>query len=216
MTRRARVFDEQDIEARLRELAVPEDSVESTVRSMRVVIPAAIQKVGIDGMVASGESAVRELGLKRAPWQGRGMAAYSVEWATGRTKQYTADHALLFSSRRRTQKDVDAELSSVPERFIAMLSSSTRRRRRTSSGTRKNTWTVSTKSFMNLVIPFVIRKLGVEGIVSFVENVASEWKLTGQPCAIATNIARWAGTEIEEYKHRRRNSIVREARVIKL
>lgn len=60
-----------------------------------------------------------------------------------------------------------------------------------------------TISFMRLVIPLVVRKAGVDGIVEAVEQAAREWDLTdnmGWAKGMAPHIVEWATTVIEKYK----------------
>jgi hypothetical protein len=55
---------------------------------------------------------------------------------------------------------------------------------------------------MRLVIPLVIREVGVEGIIRFIESAASEWRLSeelGWAKGMAPFIVKWASASIEKY-----------------
>jgi hypothetical protein len=82
MTKRPRVFEQEKVEAQLRELGVPQDSISPTISFMRLLIPLALQDIGVDGLVRLIDRASTTWGLgKQAPGWRRTMATSIVKWA---------------------------------------------------------------------------------------------------------------------------------------
>ena len=87
MTMRPKVFEQEEVESKLRELGVPETSVSPTISFMRLVIPLAIKDVGHEKI----------LELMRDAWPApqsnwrHDMAKWTVDWADDVIDTYTKE-----------------------------------------------------------------------------------------------------------------------------
>jgi hypothetical protein len=91
MPRRPKVFEREDVEAKLRALGISADSIGPTITFMRLVIPLVIQKVGTEGIVRFFEDAAAELGrTQQVGWREK-MAAATVKWAEACLEEYKKD-----------------------------------------------------------------------------------------------------------------------------
>jgi len=89
MAKRPRVFEQQEVAAQLRDLGVPVASVSPTISFMRLIIPLAVQNIGVEGFVNLIDSASTSWGLDKHPagWR-RTMATSVVNWAGAVLEEY--------------------------------------------------------------------------------------------------------------------------------
>jgi len=81
MAKRPKVFDQQHVEAELREQGVPEESISPTISFIRIVIPLLIRDVGAEGIVELLERTRSERGLSELSVWAKKMAPYIETWA---------------------------------------------------------------------------------------------------------------------------------------
>ena len=92
MTKRPRVFEQEEVEAQLRAQGVPESSIPPIISFMRLVIPLLIRQAGADGIVGLLTSASSEWGVpEQSPARPTAMATEVVKWAAACLEEYRAE-----------------------------------------------------------------------------------------------------------------------------